>query len=336
MFKLTATYSVPLSNSLRLQRDPADQLEYSVVLGEFEVAVRIINEARSLIEEPGKLPITSAKLLEVSVSRLEDEDPPPLLLTDSGGRDFSERTKWMQSRYHEYQEAALIVANRVVRFFKYVQRTPQLKEFRKYANEFNNQHWTDASGHDIEPGIYQLTALMASPEGPQLLGQRSFTVNDDNALRCELETEQQPTAAEEFLSEAQTSISDQNYRRAVLEMAIGCEVAIKQAFFRASTPAGSAFEALEDDRKIHVRAIDLLHRPALEAFSASFRDEHSVEYQHLDYLFRCRNKVAHRATAQYRDRAGIMQSVNRNTLEQWWQSIETLFRWLQMHIGRRP
>jgi hypothetical protein len=78
-----------------------------------------------------------------------------------------------------------------------------------------------------------------------------------------------------------------------------------------------------------VRVIDLLHGPALEAFSSSFKDTYPVEYQHLDYLFRCRNKVAHRALAQYRDEAGVVQFINRNILETWWQSIERLFQWLQ-------
>ena len=119
-------------------------------------------------------------------------------------------------------------------------------------------------------------------------------------------------------------------------MAIACEVAIKQTFFKAATPAASAFEYLEDKGKVHLRAIDLLHGPALDAFSTSFKDSYPTEYEHLDYLFRCRNKIAHRALAQYRDDANVVHSIDRTTLEIWWQSIERLFHWLQSTTGQLP
>jgi hypothetical protein len=172
--------------------------------------------------------------------------------------------------------------------------------------------------------------------GPELLGERDFIEADDNALRDALQSDQDVTVARQLLSDAQTSVLSGDYRRGVLEMAIACEVAIKQAFFKAATPAGSAFEYLEDKGKVHLRAIDLLHGPAFEAFSSSFKDSNPAEYQHLDYLFRCRNKIAHRALAVYRDDGGVVHSVDRRTLELWWQSVDYLFQWLQSTSGQPP
>ena len=336
MHELTATYLLPLSNPLRIQREKNASLEYSAAIGEFKITIKIIQDAAPKIESPDELPIMVATQIQVSVSRKEREEPPPTPTNHCGGRDFAERAQWIGARQKDYENAALLATNRLVKFFKYVQRTPRLRQFSEYAKEFDNPNWTNAAGEAVESGIHEGTAEFLSLGGPTLLGERPFTKDDDGALGQALQTDLGPTPAQEFLSDAQTSIYARNYRRSVLEMAIACEVAIKQAFFKASTPAGSAFESLEDQHKIHVRAIELLHRLALEAFSASFKDEHSREYQHLDYLFRCRNKVAHRASAQYRDDAGIMQAIDRNTLEQWWQSIEILFKWLQSHIGHHP
>ena len=59
------------------------------------------------IEQPEKLPVTVASVVEVTASRLEHEEPPPVPLNSNGGRDFTERARWMQSRQDEYQQAAL-------------------------------------------------------------------------------------------------------------------------------------------------------------------------------------------------------------------------------------
>ena len=112
------------------------------------------------------------------------------------------------------------------------------------------------------------------------------------------------SSAREFFTDAQTSIKNGNTRRAVLELAIAREVATKLAFFKTATPAGAAFEYLENKRKVNVRVIDLLDEPAQEAFSNSFKQTHSVAHKSLENRFRARNRVAHRAVAQYRDDSG--------------------------------
>ena len=81
MFKLKASYSVTLPNSLRIQRDSSEQLEYSSSIGEFEVAIRIVRDNAPRIEQPEKLPVTVASVVEVTASRLEHEEPPPVPLT---------------------------------------------------------------------------------------------------------------------------------------------------------------------------------------------------------------------------------------------------------------
>ena len=331
MYTLTATYLLSLSSSLRLQREMSDALDYCVIIDDFTVAIRIINEGRPLVEAPGQLPITLASQVQVRVSRDEKEEPPALPTNSQGGRNFVERSNWIGAREKDYKKAALVVINRLITFFKYDQRTPDLQRLNEQFEGFNNPTWTDANGQEIESGIYTIVGTFLIASGAELLGQRNFTEADDNALRDALQSDHDVSVARQLLSEAQTSVLNGNYRRGVLEMAIACEVAIKQAFFKAATAAGSAFEYLEDKGKVHVRAIDLLHGPALEAFSTSFKESNPARYQHLDYLFRCRNKIAHRALAEYRDDGGVVHSVDRRTLELWWQSVEYLFQWLQTY-----
>lgn len=331
---LTATYLIPLSSSLRLQREKNDALEYSLIIDDFTVTMRIVSNEFPSSKAPGQLAITLASDVQVRVSRDEEEEPPAVPTNAHGGRNFFERSKWIGDREKEYKRAALVATNRLLTFFKYDQRTPDLQLLHEYFEGLYNPTWSDENGHKVESGRYTGVASLLRESG--VLGERNFTEADDTALRDALQSDQEVSVARQLLSDAQSSVLSGNYRRGVLEMAIACEVAIKQAFFKAATPAGSAFEYLEDKGKVNFRAIDLLHGPALEAFSTSFRDSNAAEFQHLDYLFRCRNKVAHRALAEYRDDLGSLHSIDQKTLELWWQSVERLFQWLQISTGQVP
>lgn len=331
---LTATYLVPLSSSLRLQREKNDALDYSLIIDDFTVTIRIVCNKFPSSKEPGQLAVTLASHIQVRVSREEEEEPPTVPPNPNGGRNFGERSKWIGARENDYKRAALVGINRLITFFKYDQRTPDLQHLHEYFKGLYNPTWSDQDGHTVESGRHTGVGALLSESG--VLGERNFTKNDDHALHDALQSDQEVSVARQLLSDAQSSVLSGNYRRGVLEMAIACEVAIKQAFFKAATPAGSAFEYLEDKGKVHLRAIDLLHGPALEAFSTSFKDSNPAEFQHLDYMFRCRNKVAHRALAEYRDDVGVLHSIDRKTLELWWQSVECLFQWLKITTGQVP
>jgi len=130
------------------------------------------------------------------------------------------------------------------------------------------------------------------------------------------------------MSDAQSAVLQNNLRRAVLEMAIACEIAVKQAFFAKATPAGAAYEYLEDKGRVHVPITELLHNVAKQAFGKSFKEEEPSNYNNVDFLFRGRNKVAHRGELVYRDGTGNLQSIDEETLAEWWESVMILRAWI--------
>ncbi len=132
----------------------------------------------------------------------------------------------------------------------------------------------------------------------------------------------------EFFADAQTSVVNGKFRRAILELAIACEVAVKGAFFAKSTIAGAAYEYLEDKGKVHTRVIELIDGVAKVALGQSFKDVAPDAYKDIDHLFRARNKVAHRGELIYRDEGGTEREVDRSTLEAWWVSVDTLLSWI--------
>lgn len=137
-----------------------------------------------------------------------------------------------------------------------------------------------------------------------------------------------PTLMDELLSDAQSAWFEGGLRRSVLELAICVEIMVKRKFFAKASPAGAAFDYLEDKAKISVRVLDLLDSVAQEAFGESYRNADAKNYRNIDNLFRCRNKVAHRGELNFRDDTGGTVVVDRTTVEAWWHSVVHLKRWL--------
>ena len=104
---------------------------------------------------------------------------------------------------------------------------------------------------------------------------------------------------------------------------------VKRTFFKEETPAGAAIDYLEDKAKARVKVLDFLDPVALEAFSRSYKDDAANNYEHIDYLFRCRNKIAHRGALTFRDKDGKSITVDRERVESWWLAVAHLKGWLE-------
>lgn len=125
-------------------------------------------------------------------------------------------------------------------------------------------------------------------------------------------------------------------RRAVIELAVASEVAVKQAFFAPDSAAFEAFEFLEEQRKVEVSVLELLKQPAERAFGKAFSDVDEEAASNLEELFRCRNKVAHRGKLEFRDKKQRVRSADRERVSAWWQATETHFCWLESRCGLSP
>jgi len=332
MYRLTATYKIELPNQLRVKRSEDDPLCYNAVIEEFDVKVALVYDGGFWYKAKDDLHKTrKVSRIDVSISRDENSAPPDILVSETGERDFKDRGPWFSKRAKEYRRVALEAANRVIRFFRYEMRTPRLLEFTDINNKFRNPQWTNEAGKDLQPGLSEsvVTGLLA--RGPGLFGEKDFTEAEDEKLLYTLQNDVDIEVHMEFLADAQTSVKNGELRRAILEMAIAYEVAVKGAFFAKSTTAGAAYEYLEDKSRVHTKVIELIDGVAKAAFGQSFKDDDPNAYKDIDHLFRARNKVAHRGEMIYRDDGGTEHEVDRPTLESWWASEDTLMKWIDKH-----
>jgi hypothetical protein len=94
--------------------------------------------------------------------------------------------------------------------------------------------------------------------------------------------------------------------------------------------ATAAFDYLEDRGRINIRVIELLDGVAKHTFGESFKEAKLDAFHAIDFLFRCRNKVAHKGELSFRDDSGTKHRVDRKMLERWWASIDELMRWIEL------
>lgn len=330
MPKLFAHFDIKIPGCLLVYREKNDKFCYGTQIDKFDANLCLIAgdfRAGTVGDKNWTIPISR---IEVIVSRDESVEPPPVRITNEGNQDYTVQDTYFKERLPAYQKVALIVLNRLLLFFKYKLHNPLLHEMNEREQSFHNPKWFTEAGVEVgkqytvmSPGIKDLV------NGS--FGINKLTLEEDEKLKQALQVQVIPKLYEELLSDAQTAIFQGNFRRAVLEMAITCEVAIKQAFFKKYSAAGAAYEYLEDKGRVNISVLELIHGAAKEAFGESFKDVCNTEYENIGFLFRCRNKIAHRGEVVYKDDAGNVHKVNLEKLKDWWKSVEMLLGWLKKY-----
>lgn len=241
-----------------------------------------------------------------------------------------------------YQQIVVEAINRLILYFKYELRNPFMRgisdlDLLKEEYAFYNPEWLTLEGDRIKISDKPITSGVISIPGVPLMqdnlfGIKQFTEENVSALQEQVFSNRKYDLTEELLSDAQTSALHHNLRRSVLELAITIEVFVKNMFFKREKVAGSAFEYLEDKGKENIKIIDLLDGASVYAFGESFKIYSPNSYKNIDYIFRCRNKIAHRGESKYRDDAGVWQEVDFEKLRIWWVSTLEMMSWLKAKV----
>ncbi len=300
---------------------------YSTKKGDFDVTLTIapVEGARSK-KKRERLWTYIADELSVSVARDEPTGPPDILAVPGGGRDFTSRVPYFDSRLPGYRRAALDVLDGAILFLKYELHQPLLRNIGEHSDQLSGPVWTDDQGQEIDPGVRTFVLGVVSGERSEF-GVVKFEAKHDKPFGAALTKSRSPKLYEEILSDAQAAVFDGNVRRAVLELAIACEVFVKHTFLGGGGDTAPVYEALEDKGKLSARVLDLIEVGGTARFGKTFRLVDKDAYTDIDHLFRARNKIAHRGEAAFRDDAGRLHTVDSKVLARWWRSTQRLFEW---------
>ncbi len=329
MTRLVANFDIELPGLFLTAWPEDDEICFDCTINEFKVTVHLVKDssgrAKGAHDNYWTYVIDRAL---VKVARDEVEDPPPVVSDEKGQQDYTGQTEYFSQRTEEYGVAAREAINRLIRFFRFRLRTPFLQELPPRHHSLRNANWTNSSGMKVGRGPTVFVAKSAPAGLWGQLGVQKLKPESVEAVEAALTNPIEPTLHEEILSDAQSALFEDKLRRAVLELAIACELIVKRSFFSGDSPAGAAFDYLEDKAQVKVTVLDLLHRVAQEAFGKSFREDHDSHYKNIDHLFRCRNKVAHRGVLSFRDDSGVEIHVDSSMVASWWDSVLKLIEWL--------
>jgi len=326
MERLCAKYDVRLPQSLIVKRREDDRFELRDTVNEFDVVVTFVHDYGGARKRRGERQFTrSYSRIFILVSRPETESPPAVEVSEKGTRDYTKQHPYFDARRGDYGKVAVAAVRNVLSFFRHRLHQPVSADFRGISNPV----WLDESGAEVGKGTVMVHLPMIPGLGPQNFGIRPLRKQHDAALLRALQKPLKPSLAQEFLADSQVAAFDGNLRRAVLELAIACEIGVKKRFFGSSSIASLAFEYFEGKGVLKTRALVLVDEAAKQIFGRSFRDEHGDQYECVDYLFRCRNKVAHRGNLLFRDNQGVQTPVTGQMVETWWIAVHDLFRWLR-------
>ncbi len=339
MVRLTATFQVALASPLFVNRPPQQAgvrtlqaLRYPIRIDESEVEVALVEIHHAMTEDDRT--IWAVPHVRVSVSQSETVAPPPVQRTAQGGRDFRDRRAYFRERDAIYRGAAIKALHRLVRFFKYRQahallryrQAPALRRHDSLADFMNDlqwtdETWTDETGQEFPSGSDPLREF--SIYGIELdneVGMKALVAADEPALQQALtETPLEPEPYEELLSDARAALFQGGLRRAILELAMSCEVETRHVFLIKASMGGY------EGQKILV----LLDREARQEFGQSFKDVDPTTYKNIDHLFRCRNQIVHWGKRQYKDDQGCEHTVDQATVKEWFKAADRLFHWLR-------
>jgi hypothetical protein len=328
MQKLVAEFNVTLPGHCLYAFPDATDIIYLVPLGDFQVQLILSMMKGSFNRGHGDQNwIGALNRIRVVVSREEVEFPPPVIPDAAGRRDYSIQLTYFQTRIEPYGEAGREITNRMIRYFRFVLGTPHLDEFAQGHQAFRNAKWTNDAGEIVGKGAQ----TVVFDREPGVLGEMHIGCLSENN-RAELEdflTEPRGfSIAEQMIDNARSAWFDGNFQRSVLELAIACEIVVKRFFFAEDSPAGAAFDYLEDKAKVNIRVLELIDAVAQAAFEKSFKTDCSEDYRNIDYLFRCRNKIAHRGELSLKDDSGRRLVPDRTLIENWFNSVLMLKAWL--------
>lgn len=335
--KLIGTFHLNLSHYF-LVKGPTEETKIVTELDGFEAKITLIpNKGQRSKKKGDKWYTFYIPKLTVSVSRIE-KIPPPNLHTSKEGKtvaygNIDSYITYFDDRGNEYKEVAKTLVKRLARYFKYELRNPLINEDNIDMTELNNPEWTNEAGKKFKRAkhIFVADYIPGMPPG-FTFGSHPFRKSNRRNLLKALKSDKQPELYEELISDAQAAVYQKNPRRAILELAIACEIAVKFTFFTKDTPASSAYEYLEDSRRVNITVLELIDGVAKQAFGSSFKETNPSDYVNINFLFRCRNKIAHRGEIIYKDANGRLRRMNQATLEKWWKSVDALLEWLKKKI----
>lgn len=329
MAKLAAKFSISPNFPLIVECEKGDQYSYSFSEEEFEIQINL-----PIMDGSPKSGFVDSNLYKQLVDRVEIVVTkevgtiPEIPLTENGGRDYSKVSQYFDGLKNGYSEIAEFFYKRLIQYLKFELKQPHQNHEYTNRDQFSNPSWTSDNG--INYGTVSFVHHVKPIPGMHgdSLGVETLKIEHKSSIARYLKHEIKIELFQEIMSDAQAAVFSGDIRRAVFEMAVVCELSTKRKYFAEGGISGLAFDYFEDKGKVKVTVIELISNVALEVIGESFKSQSPEDFINIDYLFRCRNKVAHRGDVVFKDDSGVLIRPDLRLVKNWFMSVMNLLAWL--------
>jgi len=326
---LTAKFIINPPHSIVVECKDVEELSYSLSEDEYSLSVNLIgmegspksgwvdsNIYRQLVDK-----------IEIIISK-EVGEIPDIPKTAQGGRDFTDAGEYFNEKKNEFSPLANKIYGRFIKYIKYVLKQPYMNSVEIDKDQLLNPSWSDSNGNNYGCVSIRMQVEIIPVMDGKSLGSITLKPDHETAIKEVLSSDLKVELFQDILSDAQTAIFSNDIRRGVFEMALVCELSSKRKYFYDGGVAGLAFDYFEDKAKIRITVLELISVVAEEVFGESFKAVFPDDYENIDYLFRCRNKIAHKGKVAYKDKNGAWVYPDLVLVKNWFQSVENLISWL--------
>ncbi len=310
VYPLTAVFDIELPQPPLVFFQAADEstewpterlkdYELSLCLEEAEVRLRLrasTNHA-SRPAEGGR--VARASILEVRVTRQEQESPPGGRTIPSQAEEFRARCAYFDQRAPSYIAVARAVAERLLGFLRFQNGQVGLGTAYDLSHRsFQNPVWLDSEGQEVHSRTITFEMIFDRGAHEEVWWIRALEPSDREALKSYLQRPSELPSYRQILAAAKEAALTGELSRAVVETAMAAEIALKRILFTPSTPAAGAIEHLEQHGKFKPSMEDLLKATG-GAFGTRFHDAHGQEYQDILQLYKGRGRIVHHGVLEY-------------------------------------
>ncbi len=329
MTLLTANFTIGTPSYLIVEGLEDELFSYKISYNEFEITVNlpIVEFGCKWGKVGSEIYKQTVDTIEISITK-EVGDIPSIPTSKHGGRDYTGISKYFEPHQQEFESLARLIYSRIISHFKFILHQPFLDIKNTNKDDFSNPTWIDSNGIDYGCVRISFCSRMIPGMYNDCMDITPLTAENKNKLIDSINNDFKAELYQHIISDAQSAIFNGDLRRAVFELAVACELVVKRKYFSENNISGLAFDYFEDKGRVRATVLELISSMAEDVLNESFKSYSLIDYTNIEYLFRCRNKVAHRGNVVYKDNSGVLRSPDIGTLKEWYISACKLFAWL--------
>jgi hypothetical protein len=251
-------------------------------------------------------PYFSLNNFTIEVSRFE-----PQLEDLDRNLDTSGIQKLILDVRNDYLNVTIKTINNLLHFFKFQLNNPGLSLISKADKQLLEPEWFNEMGKRYK--LDHWYGFGTSLPEISSFGISCYTDDEHQDLEDALLNKSNVTLSKELLADARNAIFENSLRRGTLELAVATEVIVRSCL------------AKPLDRISVTKLIDEI---AKQSIGESFKEIESNAFESIEKLFECRNNIVHQGKIEYGQGSNTTIRLDYATLQEWWEAIIKLEKWL--------